>query len=72
MSIIWHDNQGVNISCNEKIKVMEQNLQEIKTLLQDVIDDGVLMNISEQQIKNEIVNLVNRIDSCYSKPDCSK
>ena len=66
MSIIWHSNEGDKISCLEKIKVMEQNLDEIKVLLQDVIDDGVLMGISEQQIKEEMIKLIKTIKTDYS------
>jgi hypothetical protein len=67
MSIIWHNDKGDKISCVEKIKVMEQNLAEIKLLLQDVIDDGVLMGISEQQIKEEIIKLIELSQTAYKK-----
>lgn len=66
MSIIWHNDEGDKISCLEKIKVMEQNLAEIKVLLQDIIDDGVLMGISEYQIKEEIIKLIKTLKTEYS------
>ncbi len=67
MSIIWHSNKGDKISCVEKIKVMEQNFAEIKVLLQDLIDDGVLMGISEQQIKEEMIKLIKTIKTEYNQ-----
>ena len=67
MSIIWYNDQGDKISCVEKIKVMEQNLAEIKLLLQDVIDDGVLMGIAEQQIKAEIIKLIDLSQTAYKE-----
>ncbi len=65
--MIWHNDKGEKISCVEKIKVMEQNLAEIKLLLQDVIDDGVLMGISEQQIKEEVIKLIELSKTAYKQ-----
>ena len=65
MTIKWHDDNGIIISCIEKNKVMDQNLQELKLLLQDIVDDGVLMGISETQIQEIIAEIVRNISSNY-------
>ena len=69
MPTIWYNKQGEKISCTEKIKVMQENLSELKIMLQDLIDDGVLMGISDQQIKQECINLINSISSNYISTD---
>jgi hypothetical protein len=65
MSILWRNDNGTLISCVEKIKVMDQNMAELKSVIQDIIDDGVLMGVAEQQIKEEILKLLATMTSQY-------
>ena len=39
----WLKADGSTVSCTEKVKVLEENWEEVKALLQDVLDDAVLM-----------------------------
>lgn len=63
--IKWTNDAGELISCTEKIKVMQQNLAELKTMLQDIIDDGVLMEINENQLKEEMKKIIENISFSY-------
>ena len=47
------DDQSV-VSCTEKIKVMKENFDEIRQLSQDAIEDGLLMEVSEKQMKEAL------------------
>ena len=40
---VWRQPDGKPVSCLEKIKVLNQNIQEIETLCADALEDGVLM-----------------------------
>ncbi len=64
-SIKWHNDAGDLIACVEKIKAMEQNLLELSALAQDILDDGVLMDISETQIKHIMQQLIHNLNSTY-------
>lgn len=63
--IKWVDDAGNLISCTEKIKVMQQNLAELKATLQDILDDGVLMEINENQLKEEMKKIIENISFSY-------
>ena len=41
---VWRQPDGKPVSCLEKIKVLNQNIQEIETLCADALEDGVLMD----------------------------
>ena len=44
----WKKPDGSLVSCTEKVKVLNENYEEIKNLLQDAFDDAVLMGCSEE------------------------
>ena len=48
---VWRQSDGKPVSCLEKIKVLNQNIQEIETLCADALEDGVLMGCDADQIK---------------------
>lgn len=64
--IIWykHDDNSI-IACTEKIKVMAENLTEIQTILQDAYEDAILMDISPNQVLEELHKIVNSLHNPY-------
>ena len=44
---IWHKPDGSPLACVEKIKVLNENLDELRELAQDALDDAVLMGGTE-------------------------
>ena len=64
---IWVRNDGSVVSCVEKIKVMNENMDEISALAQDALEDGLLMDISEGQIRLALHNLIDRLVNHYQK-----
>ncbi|MAZ46160.1 MAG: hypothetical protein CMM98_01085 [Rickettsiales bacterium] len=59
---IWRAKNNKIISCDETNKVLNENYNEIKTLIQSAFDDAVLMDCEEKDFKNKIVDLVNSIE----------
>ena len=59
---IWRAKDNKIISCDETNKVLNENYNEIKTLIQSAFDDAVLMDCEEKDFKNKIVDLVNSIE----------
>ncbi|MSP74724.1 MAG: hypothetical protein EXR12_01170 [Rhodospirillaceae bacterium] len=56
---VWRQPDGKPVSCLEKIKVMNQNVQEIETLCADALEDGVLMGCDVDQIKTALHALID-------------
>ena len=40
---VWHKPDGEPVSCRDKIKVLNENLEEIRQMCQDALEDGILM-----------------------------
>ena len=61
--VLWQDSSGKLIACTEKIKVLNENLDELRQMAQDALDDGILMGCCERQLRDAladaIVHLVN-------------
>ncbi len=61
----WLRDDGSIVSCTEKIKVMKENFLEIKQITQDAFEDGILMEVSEQQMRETLHNLVDELMNPY-------
>jgi hypothetical protein len=44
---VWRTPEGEPVSCVEKIKVLNENLAELKELAQEALEDAVLMGCDE-------------------------
>ena len=56
---VWLQPDGKPVSCLEKIKVLNQNVQEIESLCADALEDGVLMGCDVDQIKAALHALID-------------
>jgi hypothetical protein len=56
---VWRQSDGKPVSCLEKIKVLNQNIQEIEGLCADALEDGVLMGCDPGQIKAALHELID-------------
>lgn len=64
---VWHTESGCPIACNEKIKVLNENLIEIWQTVQDAFEDGLLMGCSETQLRQVFHDLIDQLDNPYSE-----
>ena len=64
---IWRDPVGNALSCREKIKVLNENLEEIRQLSQDALEDAILMGSDELQFRTIMADLVAALQNPYSK-----
>lgn len=64
---IWQDDAGNFISCIEKLKVMQQNLDELQQMAQDAFEDALLMGCSEKQVRAFLLELIQNIHNPYQK-----
>ncbi|BCL76329.1 hypothetical protein JHS3_20650 [Jeongeupia sp. HS-3] len=64
---IWQRDDASVVSCTEKVKVMNENLDEIAQLMQDALEDGILMEVSEAQMKDVLHKLVDALHNPYGQ-----
>jgi nicotinate-nucleotide pyrophosphorylase len=60
------DDQSV-VSCTEKIKVMTENFDEIKEIAQDAFEDGLLMEVSDEQMRQALHQMVDELHNTLKK-----
>jgi len=62
---IWKSDNDEKVSCVEKIKVMQENLEELEQMAQDTFEDGILMGVSSKQLKDFLVEIMNNLHNPY-------
>jgi hypothetical protein len=63
----WKRDDGSIVSCTEKVKVMAENFEELKQIAQDALEDGLLMEVSEKQMREALHKLVDELINPYQK-----
>ncbi len=64
----WSQPDGRPVSCVEKIKVLNDNLDELRRIAQDALEDAVLMGCDEAQLRQVLHALVESLENPYRKP----
>ena len=62
----WQQADGVPVSCFEKIKVMNQNFEELRQMAQDALDDAILMHCSEAQVRQALHQMIDGLINSYA------
>lgn len=52
---IWKGSNNEAISCSEKIKLLNENIIEIKRMADDAIEDAILMGADANQVVETII-----------------
>ena len=64
---VWRTPEGEPVSCVEKIKVLNENLTELRELAQEALEDAVLMGCDEEQVRQVLADLVASVVNPYRK-----
>jgi len=64
---VWRTPEGEKVSCVEKIKVLNENLAELRGLAQDALEDAVLMGADEQQVREVLAGIVAGLVNPYKR-----
>ena len=68
----WVRDDGSIVSCTEKIKVMKENFHELTQIAQDAFEDGILMEVSEAQMRETLHALVEELMNPYTQKTVQK
>lgn len=64
---VWRTPEGEPVSCVEKIKVLNENLGELRDMAQDALEDAVLMGCDEAQFRRTLAALLDGLVNPYKK-----
>ncbi|HWY73882.1 MAG TPA: hypothetical protein VNW98_09575 [Burkholderiaceae bacterium] len=56
------------MSCIEKLKVLNENYAELRQIAQDALEDALLMECSEQQVREALHQLIDELTNPYQPP----
>jgi hypothetical protein len=65
---VWRTPQGEPVSCLDKVKVLNENLEEIRGMAQDAFEDAVLMGCDEAQFRRVLLDLAQSLANPYRQP----
>mgnify|MGYP003542797344 FL=1 len=68
MKTIWKRPDGSIVTCTEKIKVLRENLDELRQMAQDAFEDALLMECEESQIRAVFQEIIANLENPYAKP----
>ena len=63
----WVRDDNSIVSCTEKVKVMTENFDELKQIAQDALEDGLLMEVSETQMRQALHQLIDELINPYQQ-----
>ncbi len=66
---VWKHPDGTSVSCLEKIKVLNENLEELRQIAQDALEDGLLIGCDERQLRQTLRELVESLTNPYGRPN---
>lgn len=67
METIWKRPDGSIVACTEKIKVLRENLEELRQMAQDAFEDALLMECDENQIRTVFQDLMTGLENPYKQ-----
>ena len=59
----WEGLDDENISCTEKIKILNENIIEIHQIIEDALEDAVLMGADPKQVIKVIIKSLEEKNS---------
>lgn len=65
--VVWRQADGQAVSCEEKLKVLNENLSEIRQLCQDAFEDALLMGCDEEQVRDVFASVVATLHNPYAE-----
>ncbi|MFT8431479.1 hypothetical protein [Acetobacter orientalis] len=56
--MLWLQDDAQPVTCTEKLRVLEENWEELHSIVQDAFEDAVLMGVSEQDMRQKLTDLI--------------
>ncbi len=63
----WKASSGKFFSCREKIKILNQDIEEVNQVCQDALEDALLMDCDESQFRDAMFRVVDNLTNPYKK-----
>jgi hypothetical protein len=61
----WVQPDGKPVACRDKIQVLNENLDEIRGMAQEALEDAILMGCDESQVRRVLHDLMDGLENPY-------
>ena len=58
----WTKPDGTPVSCTEKVKVLNENYEELRVILKDALEDALILGCSEDQVRASFHELIDEFN----------
>lgn len=65
----WMGTDGQKVSCTEKIKVLNENYDEIREVAAEAFEDAVLMGCDAKAYRRALIELIESLEEPYADGD---
>lgn len=59
----WRGRDGQPIACREKLKVLDENFEELQSICQDALDDAVALGCDAENFRSVVGQMLTRLES---------
>lgn len=59
----WETPDGSPVSCTEKVMVLNENYEELRSMIKDALEDALVLGCSEKQVRESFHALIDEIQS---------
>lgn len=59
----WIGKNKEKISCKEKIKILNSNIDELQEMISEIYDEAILIGIDEKQLKDVLLEIIKNMKS---------
>ena len=59
----WTKPDGTPVSCTEKVKVLNENYEELRAMLKDALEDALILGCAEDHVRASFHALIDSIES---------
>lgn len=63
---VWRDPEGNPVSCVDKLKLLQENLEELREMAQEALEDAVVMGCDEGQTRKVLADLVAGLEKPFA------
>ncbi|MDA0220535.1 MAG: hypothetical protein O3B22_13335 [Proteobacteria bacterium] len=64
---VWRDPAGNPVSCVDKLKLLQENLEELREMAQEALEDAVVMGCDEGQTRKVLADLVAGLEKPFAR-----
>lgn len=64
---VWLDIKKEPIECADKVRILNDSLDKIRSMCEEMVEDAVIMGCNERHVKSVLVKTICSLEKPFSK-----